>query len=158
MGWEPEGVHLAMWARDSVLVSWQTGEPRTGPTAMPPAPHDRAEVAGLVRLGTESGRYNQTFKDGTNGVYSYVYGEAAGGTTYRSPILHHVLLTGLQPGQTYFYAVGEAAWSCALLRRTRHLPADAAVKAGRRLSMAGMAAATHPCACRRAAPQWHRHP
>lgn len=25
VGWEPEGVHLALWTRDSVLVSWQTG-------------------------------------------------------------------------------------------------------------------------------------
>lgn len=25
VGWEPEGVHLTLWTRDSVLVSWQTG-------------------------------------------------------------------------------------------------------------------------------------
>ncbi|PRW60148.1 Purple acid phosphatase 15 [Chlorella sorokiniana] len=30
----------------------------------------------------------------------------AGGMTYHSPILHHVLVTGLQPGQRYWYRVG----------------------------------------------------
>ena len=32
-----------------------------------------------------------------------------GDTTYQSPILHHVLLRGLEPGATYFYSVGKAA-------------------------------------------------
>ncbi|PSC73849.1 purple acid phosphatase 15-like [Micractinium conductrix] len=106
VGWDPEGVHLTLWSGDAVLVSWQTGEPRVGPTAAPPPPHDPAEVAGLVRWGTEAGKLAGTAGNATDTVYSYSYGEAAGGQAYRSPILHHVLLSGLAPGQTYFYSVG----------------------------------------------------
>jgi hypothetical protein len=77
-----------------------------GPTADPPMPYDTEEVAGLVRWGTEAGQLTQT-ASGTEAVYCYIYDEAAGGQTYHSPILHHVRLTALQPGQTYFYRVGE---------------------------------------------------
>ncbi|EFN53514.1 hypothetical protein CHLNCDRAFT_58566 [Chlorella variabilis] len=106
VGWEPEGVHLTLWTRDSVLVSWQTGEPRVAPASSPPEPHDAAEVAGVVRYGEAPGRYTQTVSDGTDVTYAYAYDEAAGGMAYQSPILHHVLLKGLQAGQTYYYRVG----------------------------------------------------
>ncbi len=81
-------------------------EARTGPTSDPPAPYNAAEVEGLVRYGTAPGQLSKTTSDGRDIVYSYAYGEAAGSMTYHSPILHHVLLTGLQPGQQYWYRVG----------------------------------------------------
>ena len=81
-------------------------EPRTGQTSNPPAPYDAAEVEGLVRYGTAPGQLSQTAVGGKDVVYSYAYRKAAGGMTYHSPILHHVLLTGLQPGQQYWYRVG----------------------------------------------------
>lgn len=108
VGWEPEGIHLTLWTSHTILVSWQTGEPRTGPTANPPEPHTASEVVGRVRFGTSAGRYSETASGGVDTVYRYSYDETAGGTTYQSPILHHVLLKGLQPGQTYHYSVGGA--------------------------------------------------
>ena len=81
-------------------------EPRTGPTSDPPAPHNATEVAGLVRYGTTPGQLNQTASGGRDVVYTYAYQEPAGGMTYHSPILHHVLLTGLQAAQQYWYRVG----------------------------------------------------
>lgn len=81
-------------------------EPHIGPTRSPPAPHNASEVAGLVRYGTAPGQLDQAAASGTDVVYSYCYRAVAGGMTYHSPILHHVLLTGLQPGQRYWYRVG----------------------------------------------------
>ena len=87
VGWEPEGVHLTLWTRGSVLVSWQTGEPRVGPTSRPPAPHTAAEVAGVVRYGTAPGQYTATASGGKDVVYTYAYDEAAGGMTYQVPLM-----------------------------------------------------------------------
>lgn len=81
-------------------------EPRTGPTSDPPEPYDPSLVAGHVRYGQVPGQLSQVAAGGKDVVYSYEYEEAAGDTTYRSPILHHVLLQGLASGQRYFYSVG----------------------------------------------------
>lgn len=63
-------------------------------------------MAGLVQYGTAPGRLGETASGGKDAVYSYSYRDSAGGMTYRSPILHHVLLRGLQPGQRYWYRAG----------------------------------------------------
>lgn len=114
----PDQVHLTMWSETSMLVSWATGLGRDGPTSQAPEPYDPDAVASFVQYGTDAGSLEQT-KGGnlTDGVtvnrvvYTYEYGPGDGavngeGTVYQSPILHHVLLDGLEPGVTYYYKVG----------------------------------------------------
>lgn len=113
-------------------------------------PYQPSSVASVVRWGAKSGQLDRSVEGNTSLVFDYNYwancsadGE---GYTYHSPIIHHVQLTGLEPGRTYFYSVGEqrhyrqlhlqkqpllrvhaSAWSrparpCKLLRHRR--PAD----------------------------------
>ncbi|PSC76955.1 purple acid phosphatase 15 isoform X2 [Micractinium conductrix] len=113
-GFQPEGVHLTQWTTDSVLVSWQTGEPLLGGAASPaPPPHDPAAVPSVVRWGTKRGELKQRTEGDAGVVYTYTYGQDHGNATYHSPILHHVILSGLRPGTPYFYSVGceEHGWS-----------------------------------------------
>lgn len=100
------GIHLTHLPPTPTTSLLPAAEPRTGPISDPPEPHEAIAVAGLVRFGTAPGRLDQTASGGKDLTYSYSYRHAAGGMTYRSPILHHVLLSGLQPGQQYWYRVG----------------------------------------------------
>ncbi|EFN59723.1 hypothetical protein CHLNCDRAFT_133298 [Chlorella variabilis] len=108
-GFQPEGIHLTQWTQNSVLVSWQTGEPLIANNTTPPPPYDPATVRSVVRWGTLSGNLTEVEEQDHRLVYSYVYGPASGNTTYQSPILHHVLLRDLDPDTTYHYAVGDEA-------------------------------------------------
>ena len=74
-GFQPEGVHLAQWSSNSLLVSWQTGEPLIADSADPPQPYDAASVSSVVQYGTASGQLDMTAQDDANNrVYTYVYG------------------------------------------------------------------------------------
>ena len=74
-GFQPEGVHLAHWGSNSMLVSWQTGAPLIADNADPPQPYDAASVGSVVRFGTSSGQLSMTAQDDSNNrVYSYTYG------------------------------------------------------------------------------------
>ncbi|KAL4425608.1 hypothetical protein ABPG75_009624 [Micractinium tetrahymenae] len=112
---QPEGLHLQQWTSDSVLVSWQTGAEAVFPTGSAPSrpPYDPTSVAAYVKYGVQSGKYAWTIRGNDSTVYSQVYDARGGGTTYLSPILHHVRLSNLKPGVTYFYTVGNDAdgWS-----------------------------------------------
>ena len=60
-------------------------------------------AASAVRYGTSSGSYPNTV---TGNSTSYTYGKT------KSPLIHHVWLTGLAPATTYYYQAGStASWS-----------------------------------------------
>lgn len=54
-GYEPDGVHIMPWKFDAdlgaweILVSWQTGDARAGPTGLPLPAHDPTAVGSVVR-------------------------------------------------------------------------------------------------------------
>ena len=73
----------------------------------PPAPYDPETVQSVVRWGTLSGNLTNEEQQNHRLVYAYVYGPETGNTTYQSPILHHVLLSDLEPDTTHYYSVGE---------------------------------------------------
>ena len=109
---QPEGIHLTPYGINKMMVSWQTGEPLSNSSETPPPAYDPTSVGAVVIFGLESGNLGEkkSVRGNTSLVYSYAYGEDAGGYTYQSPILHHVLLEGLLPGRTYFYRVGSEEW------------------------------------------------
>ena len=76
----------------------------TGETG--PAPYNPSSVDAYVKYGVAPSTYNSTVKGQNSVVYNQIYGPNSGNLTYQSPILHHVLLTGLVPGRKYFYVVG----------------------------------------------------
>ena len=114
----PDQIHVTMWTETSMLFSWATGLGRVGQWSNPPKAYNKDQVASYVHYGTSE--YAMDSKVGsskTDGksverkVYTYKYPAIDGplngeGTVYQSPILHHVLVENLTPGQTYFYKVG----------------------------------------------------
>lgn len=102
-----------------MLVSFQTGEPRVGPTLSPPKrhlpkklprqhvrySHTDAELRDASKVKIAASHHSLT--------YTYAYGPEQGDTVYRSPVLHHVLLGKLTPGARYHYQVGsdQTGWS-----------------------------------------------
>ena len=80
-------------------VMFPTGDPG-------PAPYDPKMVPAIVKYGTSSGKYNATVTGQNSVVYNQIYGPKSGNLTYQSPIIHHVLLTGLVDDATYYYIVG----------------------------------------------------
>jgi len=80
---EPEQVHIALTRDASEMnVMWTTLEDTTTHT---------------VKWGTDSGNLNQTSSNGTSSTYTH-FGWVGH--------LHRAKITGLQPGQQYFYSVG----------------------------------------------------
>ena len=75
-------------------------------------------VGSVVKIGTAANSLT-TVVTGTNDgktskrlTYMYEFAANSGemngtGTVYQSPILHHVIVSGLTPGQQYFYQVGD---------------------------------------------------
>lgn len=87
----------------------------------PPQPYDVNSVGSVVLYGTSPDNLSHKIVGTNDGktskrlTYQYIYNAASGsingrGTIYDSPILHHVLLQNLQPGQRYFYSVGSDEW------------------------------------------------
>jgi hypothetical protein len=116
-GCAPEQVHLGYWSepshvaeaqgRLSVLVSWTTCDSRFG-TDVPqvPLPLDNAKSEVWTRPRGSHGRYVRRFT-GTPTSYVTQF-EDAGKTprvTYTSPIVHHVLIKHLKPGERVDFAI-----------------------------------------------------
>lgn len=118
----PDQVHLMVWDPTSMLVSWATGLGRVEPLNSDEIEaYDPESVGSTVRYGTTPAAVDFNVTAGETGVrsdklvYSYEYAAVDGpidvngtesGTKYLSPILHHVLLENLIPGQKYYYSVG----------------------------------------------------
>jgi hypothetical protein len=94
-------VHLTYWSSTSVLVSWATCDAQVTDSAPPPPPVNQHAV---VIYGPAPGRYTQAAV-GVATSYVYDYGKLKQ-ASYVSPLLHHVLLSGLTPGATYHYTLG----------------------------------------------------
>ncbi|KAK8984438.1 hypothetical protein V6N11_029752, partial [Hibiscus sabdariffa] len=100
---QPEQISLSLSSNSSsVWVSWITGEFQIGDNV---EPLDPQSVASVVQYGVyESGRNNQA--TGTSLVYSQQYPNE-GLENYTSGIIHHVLVTGLEPDTMYEYQCGD---------------------------------------------------
>ncbi|WIA32552.1 hypothetical protein OEZ86_003360 [Tetradesmus obliquus] len=99
----PEQVHITFWSATSVLVSWASCDAVLG-TTQPPQPRPTAGVKSIVLYGTSPKKLRKT-ATGVATSYANDYSKSKRQGTYASPLLHHVLLTGLVPGQQYFYKV-----------------------------------------------------
>jgi hypothetical protein len=84
-----------------VLVSWATCDAQVTGSAPPPPPVNSHTV---VIYGIAPGRYTQAAV-GVATSYVYDYGKLKQ-DSYASPLLHHVLLSALTPGATYYYTLG----------------------------------------------------
>lgn len=113
----PDQLHIESWTPTSMRVSWATGYGKVNATDESVTPYDPETVPSTVKYGTSADDLSTTVTRGDEGVladavvYMYKYNADAGeinglGTVYNSPILHHVILQDLTPGQTYFYSVG----------------------------------------------------
>lgn len=130
----PDQIRLTIWGRNSLLFSWATGLGRIGPSGSPPSAYSEDAVGSFVKYGNSDDSLNNVVvgKSGANEtidslgegtfsikygspstrvVYSYQYGIESGeiegqGSVYQSPILHHIVVEGLNPGNTYYYQVG----------------------------------------------------
>lgn len=111
-GFAPEGIHAAPWqqTRDgwTLRISWQTGDAKLGGSASPPQPYNPRQVAATVRYDFAPGVLNLSTTGNSSLVYSCKYDKGCGGSTYQSPIIHHVLVRALPPSATVHYSVGEA--------------------------------------------------
>ncbi|KAL3151843.1 hypothetical protein ABBQ38_012808 [Trebouxia sp. C0009 RCD-2024] len=107
-GQTPTQVHLSPAGPNSLNVMWATGSYKTGKGLLAENPTS----ASMVKYGTAASSLTQT-ATGTSEVYSQIYNTTVagnGGATalnYTSPVLHTVVLSGLQPGAQYFYQVGD---------------------------------------------------
>lgn len=115
---EPDQIHVSLWTTTSILFSWATGIGRVGSDESPPPAYDVDAVDSVVEYGLEGEVGFQGRVVGgldpllsTRIVYNYTYSAINGpvdgrGSVYQSPILHHVVVSGLKPGATYVYRVG----------------------------------------------------
>jgi len=113
----PDQLHIESWTPTSMRISWATGYGRVNTSDETVTPYDPDTVTSTVKYGTSADDLSNTVSRGDEGVladavvYMYQYNADAGeidglGTVYNSPILHHVILQDLTPGQRYFYSVG----------------------------------------------------
>ncbi|KAH7683084.1 Acid phosphatase protein [Dioscorea alata] len=102
-GFEPEQISVSLSTfADSVWISWITGESQIGEDIKPLDPNS---VASVVRYGS----LRHTLSHEATG-YSLVYNQLypfQGLQNYTSGIIHHVRLTGLEPGAQYYYQCGD---------------------------------------------------
>ncbi|WIA11592.1 hypothetical protein OEZ85_011697 [Tetradesmus obliquus] len=100
-GWSSWLVHLTYWSSTSVLVSWATCDATVADSAPPPPTVNQNSV---VLVGPAPRRHTQAVV-GVATSYVHDYGKLSQ-ASYASPLLHHVLLSGLTPGATYYYTLG----------------------------------------------------
>jgi hypothetical protein len=84
-----------------LLVSWATCDAEVADSAPSPPTVNSNSV---VIYGPAPRRHTQAVV-GIATSYVYDYGKVKQ-ASYASPLLHHVLLTGLSPGSTYYYTLG----------------------------------------------------
>jgi hypothetical protein len=121
-GCAPEQVHLGYWSEPShvaeaggalsVLVSWTTCDSRFGVNVTEGAlPLDNARSEVWTRPAGGGGGGNATYARKFTGVhtsYTNAFEDRAAKTPlvrYSSPIVHHVLVKGLRPGERVDYAI-----------------------------------------------------
>uniref|UniRef100_A0A7N0T4U1 Purple acid phosphatase n=1 Tax=Kalanchoe fedtschenkoi TaxID=63787 RepID=A0A7N0T4U1_KALFE len=106
-GFEPEQISISLsFHYHAIWVSWVTGEYQIGNSVEPLSPKD---VASVVRYGTTKSQMIHESR-GYSLVYSQLY-PFDGLQNYTSGIIHHVLLTGLEPSTQYYYKCGDPSIS-----------------------------------------------
>ncbi|KAK8948481.1 Purple acid phosphatase 15 [Platanthera zijinensis] len=102
-GFEPEQISVSLSvSADAVWISWVSGDFQMADIIQPLNP---ASVASTVRYGRL--RNYLAFKaTGHSLIYNQIY-PFVGMRNYSSGIIHHVLLTGLEPDTRYFYRCGD---------------------------------------------------
>eukprot|EP00884_Botryococcus_braunii_P016935 jgi/Botrbrau1/3925/Bobra.0365s0001.1 len=107
-GTSPEQIHLTYVSPSQMLVTYVTGNPIMGGNIS--AASATGTVPTMVRYSAQKGGpyYNTT---GWSEVYQQIYTFTGfPNINYTSPLIHHALLTGLQPSTTYYYIVGEPTY------------------------------------------------
>ncbi|KAL4437040.1 hypothetical protein ABPG75_004179 [Micractinium tetrahymenae] len=98
-------IHVTHWPPCALLFSWATGEGVVGPGVRPANPK---AVGSWVFWGEQPGQYTMNATSNLSLAYVASYTNASlDQLSYASPILHHVLVTGLAPGSTLYYVVGD---------------------------------------------------
>ncbi|KAL8162874.1 hypothetical protein V2J09_014363 [Rumex salicifolius] len=103
--WEPDQISVSLSSSfHSVWISWATGDYQIGDDIKP---LDPTSVESIVEYGTHSKLKSKTKQaKGYSLVYDQLY-PFEGLQNYTSPIIHHVLLTGLKPDTVYYYQCGD---------------------------------------------------
>ncbi|KAH9680769.1 Purple acid phosphatase 15 [Citrus sinensis] len=106
-GFQPEQIFVSLSARyDSVWISWITGEFQIGDNISPLDPELVQSIV-YFRVFRSSLTYQA---EGYSLVYNQLY-PPDGLQNYTSGIIHHVLITGLQPNTLYEYECGDPSIS-----------------------------------------------
>ncbi|XP_020253717.1 purple acid phosphatase 15-like [Asparagus officinalis] len=117
-GFKPEQISVSLSAtHDSVWISWITGDFQIGKRIKP---LDPKSVASIVRYG----RRRHSLHHQATG-YSFVYNQLypfKGLQNYTSGIIHHVRLTGLNPGTKYVYQCGDPSFGMSHIHAFRTMP------------------------------------
>ncbi|KAJ9154009.1 hypothetical protein P3X46_027390 [Hevea brasiliensis] len=102
-GFEPQQISVSLSSNyDSVWISWVTGDFQIGDDI---TPLDPESVSSVVQYGI-SGSPMSYQAIGYSLVYNQLY-TFEGAQNYTSGIIHHVRLTGLEPGTLYQYQCGD---------------------------------------------------
>ncbi|KAG8636891.1 hypothetical protein MANES_15G054300v8 [Manihot esculenta] len=102
-GFEPQQISVSLSSNyDSVWISWVTGDFQIGDDI---TPLDPQLVSSVVQYGI-SGLPMSYQATGYSLVYNQLY-PFEGAQNYTSGIIHHVRLTGLEPGELYQYQCGD---------------------------------------------------
>jgi len=88
-------VHLTYWSSSSVLVSWASCDSSTAAQ-----PRSTDNIRSVVFYGTEKHALVSR-AEGVATSYAIDHRGLGYGTSYSSPLLHHVLLTGMMPADRY---------------------------------------------------------
>ncbi len=96
-------VSIAYWGPGKYLISYVTGYAQVSPSPKPSTTAN-STLPSAVRYGTASVQLTSN-ATGRAITYSYDY-TPYGGLSYASAVIHHVLLSGLQPATKYYYRVG----------------------------------------------------
>ncbi|GLT97776.1 hypothetical protein SLE2022_153250 [Rubroshorea leprosula] len=103
LDFQPEQISVSLSSNyDSVWISWVTGEFQIGDYI---EPLDPDLIASFVQYGVFGSGFNYE-ATGSSLVYNQVY-PYEGLQNYTSGIIHHVLLTGLDPNTLYEYQCGD---------------------------------------------------
>ena len=115
----PYGMHITPESNTDFIFSWQAGASWTGAIfSAPNVSQDPACTTANPRvlLGISSGMYTLSFPaECVKFVRDYSHADptacnSLGCWNYLSPYLFHARVTGLLPGQTYYYVVGDTSF------------------------------------------------
>ncbi|KAK9802602.1 hypothetical protein WJX73_000292 [Symbiochloris irregularis] len=123
-GLDPEQIHLTYFSAESVAVSWVTGEGVTSLKAVPLATQQQGGIASDVYFGTNSENLTES-ATGYTTAYQQIYTKLNATVVplnYSSPLIHHTILTDLEPDTVYYYRVGDPKFGLSQVYSFRTAP------------------------------------